>query len=160
MRERIWSSRFAAPIHRGHTGEPDADRAIPAGWRDVRVISCKRVRDLSGRASDTAPRLYIRRRRRRRKRDGWRGSFTFSPLLFSATAKKKKKRRRRDGRRVTSPVSPRNTAKLCIRSKERNLQHFAPFSPPAIFLLCVFNFFARTYTGRETRRAAPRRADL
>lgn len=56
------------------------------GWHDVRLISCKRAWDLSWR-----PVTQLRActyGRRRRKRDGWRGSFTFSSLLFCGTAKK------------------------------------------------------------------------
>lgn len=86
--------------------------------------------------------------------------FHIFPLLFPVTAKKRKagERRERERKRVTSHVSPRNTAKLCIRSKERNLRRFALFSLPAIFFLCVFNFCALAYiytynTGRETRRS-------
>lgn len=100
-----------------------------------------------GRASNTAPRLYVRRRRR--KRDGWRGSFTFSPLLFSAAAKKKQEGRESNER----GLSPRNTAKLCIRSKERNLRHFASF-----FFAGYISPLFLTFTLAYTHRAAPRRS--
>lgn len=138
MKLRVSSLRSCGHARRSELSHP--------GWHDVRVISCKRARDLSvGPVTQLRASMY----------GVVAGSGMDGAALSHFSRSYSPRLRKKTGRdeRVTSPVSPRNTAKLCIRSKERNLRQFAPFSPPAIILLCVFNFCARTYTDRETRAA-------
>jgi len=84
-----------------------------------------------------------RRRRRRSTGNGMDGAalshFPPPASIFHDCGKRKNAAESNEPR-----LSPRNTAKLCISSKERNLRRFASFS-----VLCVFSFRMPAHAGRS-----------